>query len=170
MEANCGFYGLLLSSGTFQPDNIEASRGNTIFADKKVVLHNGATIAVESGTRGIRIGELNTEEGSVLDGYYKKSSANSYYVIGANNTDAVLAGKIYASNEGNKIGLIKEGKGTYTITGNDNNISAGIRLLDGTLVIDNDAAAAQSGKKSGYSKIEIFFHVKGCNLLFLHSR
>ncbi len=149
MEANCGFYGLLLSSGTFQPDNIEASRGNTIFADKKVVLHNGATIAVESGTRGIRIGELNTEEGSVLDGYYKKSSANSYYVIGANNTDAVLAGKIYASNEGNKIGLIKEGKGTYTITGNDNNISAGIRLLDGTLVIDNDAAAAQSGKKSG---------------------
>lgn len=149
VAGNCGFYGLLLNSGTFQPDNIEASRTNEIFANKKVVLHDGATMALESGTRGVRIGCLETEEGSVLDGYYKKSSANSYYIIGANGADAVLAGKISASNSGNKIGLIKEGDGAYTITGNDNDISAGIRLLGGKLLIDNDDAAAREGKKSG---------------------
>ncbi|NPD93209.1 endo-1,4-beta-xylanase [Xylanibacter muris] len=149
MVGSCGFYGLLMSSGTFQPDNIEASRYNGIFAGKKVVLHNGATIAVESGTRGLRFGELHTEPGSVLDGYYKKSTANSYYVVGASNTDAVLAGKIHASSSGNKVGLIKEGKGTYTITGNTNEIGAGIRLLDGTLLVDNNALEAKTGKKTG---------------------
>ncbi|MBO5187647.1 MAG: endo-1,4-beta-xylanase [Prevotella sp.] len=149
IKNNCGFYGLLMSSGTFQPDNLEASRMNEMLANSNVTLHDGATIAVESGTRGLRIGGLNTEAGSVLDGYYKNSSANSYYIVGGNNSDAVLAGKINASSEGNKVGLIKEGKGTYAITGNDNNISAGIRLLDGKLLVDNDAAAAREGKKSG---------------------
>ncbi|MDE5571605.1 MAG: hypothetical protein K2I86_06110, partial [Prevotella sp.] len=71
----CGFYGLLMNSGTFQPDNLDASRYNSIFASKKVVLHDGATIAVESGTRGLRFGELNTEPGSELEGNNKKSPA-----------------------------------------------------------------------------------------------
>ncbi|MBR3897256.1 MAG: endo-1,4-beta-xylanase [Bacteroidaceae bacterium] len=146
--SNCGFYGLLLSSGTFQPDNIEASNYNRLFEGKKVVLHNGATIAIEANTRGVRIGELHTEAGSTLSGYYKSSSANSYFVLGGSNTNATLAGKIHATN-GNKVGLIKEGTGNLTITGNDNDINAGIRLLEGTLTIDNDAQAAQTGKKSG---------------------
>lgn len=145
----CGFYGLLMNSGTFQPDNVDASRCNEVFATSKVTLHDGATIAIESGTRGIRFGELNTEAGSTLDSYYKKSTANSYYVMGAAGTDAVLAGRIYASASGNKVGLIKEGAGTYTITGNDNEIGAGIRLNEGTLLVCNDAAAAETGKKSG---------------------
>lgn len=149
VASGCGFYGLLMNSGTFQPDNIDASRCNEVFMNSRVVLHDGATIAVESGTRGIRFGQLSTEAGSTLDGYYKKSTANSYYIVGANGTDAVLAGKIHASNSGNSIGLIKEGTGAYTITGNDNNISAGIRLLGGTLLFANDAAAAETDKKSG---------------------
>lgn len=149
VNGSCGFYGLLMNSGTFQPDNIEASRCNTIFADKRITLHSGATIAVESGTRGIRFGELRTEAGSVLDGYYKKSTANSYYIVGAVGTDSELAGRIYASASGNKVGLIKEGTGTYRITGNDNDISAGIRLLGGTLLADNDAEAASAEKKTG---------------------
>ena len=146
--SSCGFYGLLLSSGTFQPDNIEASNYNRVFEGKKVVLHNGATIAIEANTRGVRIGELQTEAGSTLSGYYKSSTANSYFVLGGKNTDATLAGKITATN-GNKIGLIKEGTGSLSITGNDNDINAGIRLLEGTLVVGNDAQAAQAGKKSG---------------------
>lgn len=149
VASGCGFYGLLMNSGTFQPDNIDASRCNEVFKNSRVVLHDGATIAVESGTRGIRFGQLSTEAGSTLDGYYKKSTANSYYIVGANGADAVLAGKIHASNSGNSIGLIKEGTSAYTITGNDNNISAGIRLLSGTLLIANDAAAAETDKKSG---------------------
>lgn len=146
--SSCGFYGLLLSSGTFQPDNIEASNYNRLFEGKKVVLHNGATIAIEANTRGVRIGELHTEAGSTLSGYYKSSSANSYFVLGGSNTDATLAGQITAS-QGNKIGLIKEGTGNLSITGNTNDINGGIRLLEGTLTIDNDAQAAQTGKKSG---------------------
>lgn len=149
VAAGCGFYGLLMSSGTFQPDNLDASRCNEVFAGSRVTLHEGATMAVESGTRGIRFGRLSTEAGSTLDGYYKKSSAMSYYVMGCDNTDATLAGRIYASNSGNSVGLIKEGTGTYTITGNDNELGAGIRLLGGTLLIDNDMAAAEAGKKSG---------------------
>lgn len=149
VAAGCGFYGLLMSSGTFQPDNLDASRCNEVFAGSRVTLHEGATMAVESGTRGIRFGRLATEAGSTLDGYYKKSSAMSYYVMGCDNTDATLAGRIYASNSGNSVGLIKEGTGTYTITGNDNELGAGIRLLGGTLLIDNDMAAAEAGRKSG---------------------
>lgn len=149
VAANCGFYGLVMSSGTFQPDNLEASRCNEVFKNSKVVLHDGATIAIELGTRGIRFGELNTMAGSTLDGYYKKSTANSYYIIGGTGTDGILAGKILASSSGNSVGLIKEGAGTYTITGNENNINAGIRLLGGTLLINNDAEAAETGGKSG---------------------
>lgn len=145
---SCGFYGLLMSSGTFQPDNIEASNYNRLFEGKKVVLHNGATIALEANTRGVRIGELHTEKGSTLSGYYKSSTANSYFVLGGSNTDATLAGQILATN-GNKIGLIKEGTGNLYITGNDNDINGGIRLLEGTLMIGNDAQAAQTGKKNG---------------------
>ena len=145
---SCGFYGLLMHSGTFQPDNIAASRYNSLLEGKRVTLHNGATIAVESGTRGIRIGELNTEAGSTLSGYYKSSTANSYFILGGRGTDSELAGQILATN-GNKIGLIKEGTGILRITGNDNDINAGIRLLEGTLVIANDAQAALTGKKSG---------------------
>lgn len=149
VAGNCGFYGLLLNSGTFQPDNLSASRCNDVFAGSRVTLHDGATMAIESGTRGIRFGELNTEEGSTLDGYYKKGSANSYYIIGAGGTDAVLAGKITASQSGNKVGLIKEGKGTYSITGNGNDIGAGIRINAGTVLIDNDAAQTKAGRMSG---------------------
>lgn len=146
--SSCGFYGALMSSGTFQADNLDASNYNRLLEGKKVVLHNGATIALESGTRGIRVGELHTEAGSSLSGYYKKSSANSYFVLGGLHTDAELAGTISAT-QGNKIGLIKEGRGALRISGNDNDINAGIRLLEGSLIIDNDAQAAASAKKNG---------------------
>lgn len=147
--STCGFYGLLLNSGTFTPDNEEQARPNTLFANNKLVMHTGTTLAAESGTRGFKIGELQLEEGAEIIGYYKKSSANSYYVAGGNNTDAVLAGKIYAAYSGNKVGIIKEGTGTYTISGNDNDINSGITVNAGTLLINNDAAAAANGKKSG---------------------
>lgn len=165
VASSCGFYGLLMQSGTFSPDDINGTRSNTVFANKTLVLHDGATLAVESGTRGIRFGELQTETGSVLSGYYKNSNAKSYYIFGAKNTDAVLAGKIAPSNSGNSVGLIKEGTGTYRITGNDNNINGDIRLMEGTLMIENDIEAAQAGKKSGATgsagKIMVF---KGATL------
>ncbi len=149
LVGSCGFYGVIMHSGTFQPDNINASNYNSLLAGKKVVLHDGATIAVESGTRGIRFGELHTEKGSALVGYYKKSTAKSYYIVGGNGADATLAGTIAPAGSGNIVGLIKEGKGAYTITSNDNNINGGIRLLEGAVLIDNDTVATAAGKKNG---------------------
>lgn len=149
IESSLSCYGLLLQSGTFVPDNESQSRPNTVFANSTLVMHSGSTLMAESGTRGFKIGELQMEEGSEIIGYYKYSTANSYYVVGGKGTDGVLAGKIYAANSGNKVGLIKEGKGTYTITGNDNNISSGITVNAGTLLVCNDAAAAKAGKKNG---------------------
>lgn len=146
---SCGFYGLLLHSGTFQPDNISASNYNKLFEKKRVFLHNGATIAIESGTRGIRFGELNTEKGSSLTGYYKKSSANSYYIVGGKNSNSTLAGRIYNSASGNKVGIIKEGTGTYTISGTNNDINGGIRLTKGTLLVENNIEETKSEKGGG---------------------
>lgn len=149
VAGSCGFYGLLLQSGTFQPDNAEQSRPNVLFANKRLVMNAGTTLAAESGTRGFKIGELQMDEQAEIIGYYKKSSANSYYVIGALNTDGILAGRIYAKESGNKVGLIKEGTGTYTLKGNDNDINSGVTVKSGTLLICNDAATAKSGKKTG---------------------
>lgn len=146
---SCGFYGLLLHSSTFSPDNEQQSRPNTLFANKRLVMHAGTTLAAESGTRGFKIGELQLEQGAEIIGYYKSSSANSYYVVGGLDTDGVLAGRIYPKESGNKVGLIKEGTGTYTLTGNDNNISSGVTVSAGKLLVCNDAAAAKAGKKSG---------------------
>ncbi len=147
--SSCGFYGLVLHSGTFQPDNISGSNYNKLFEKNRVVVHNGATIAIESGTRGIRIGELETETGSSLTGYYKKSSAISYYIIGGKNSNAELAGKIYNSASGNKVGIIKEGIGTYVISGTNNDINGGIRLTKGTLLIENDIEKTKAENGSG---------------------
>ena len=69
--------------------------------------------------------------------------------MGSKGTDAILAGRIYASTAGNTVGLVKEGAGTYTISGNDNDISGGIRLTEGRLNIDNDADEAEKKKKNG---------------------
>ena len=146
---SCGFYGLLLQSGTFSPDNEQQSRPNTLFANKVLAMHDGTTLAAESGTRGFKIGELQLEKGAQIIGYYKSSTANSYYVVGGLNTDGLLAGKIYAKESGNKVGLIKEGKGTYILSGNDNDISSGVTVSGGTLLVCNDAKAAETGKKNG---------------------
>ena len=147
--SSCGFYGLLLQSSTFVPDNEAQSKPNTLFSNKTLVMHSGSTLAAESGTRGFKIGELQMEAGSEIIGYYKKSSSNSYYVVGGLNTDGLLAGRIYAKESGNKVGLIKEGSGTYTLTGNDNDINSGVTVSGGTLLVCNDASAAERGRKSG---------------------
>ncbi|MBQ5572671.1 MAG: endo-1,4-beta-xylanase, partial [Bacteroidaceae bacterium] len=130
-------------------DNISGSNYNKLFEKKRVVLHDGATIAIESGTRGIRFGELQTEQGSSMMGYYKKSSAISYYILGSKNTNSKLAGRIYNSASGNKVGIIKEGTGTYVISGTNNDINGGVRLTKGTLLIENDIEKTKAEKGGG---------------------
>ena len=160
LSSSNGFYGLILmhKGKVMTPDNAQADADdgklNNCLTHSTLVLHEGATLAIEGSdkNRGARIGRLMMEAGSNLMGYYKsKEAANSYYLIGGTNDDAVLAGRIAPASNNKKmlLGLIKEGNGTYRITGNTNLISGGVRVLRGRVLFNNDAAAAKEQKLSG---------------------
>ena len=154
---NCqtaGFWGVILAHGgkSFSPENIDLSKVNATMQNNQVTLHEGATIACEANTAGagFRIGELQAEEGSTLRGYMKNSRA-AYYLLGCMNTDATLAGKIAPTDyrDDTPLGIIKEGTGTYVISGNDNYLSGSLRILQGRVLVMNNRSAAESSKLRG---------------------
>lgn len=150
LSSSNGFYGLVWMHGgkTFSLDaaltNLDDSKAMNFFQNSTLVLHNGATLGAESGTHGMRIGHLEMEEGSQLYGYIKsKDSNNTYYIVGGNDDDATLAGKMSPMSDNAKmlLGLIKEGKGTYRITGKANNLTGGLRVLSGKVLINGTTSA-----------------------------
>ena len=147
-------YNVVLMHGgkAFSPENIELSKVNRSLENNRVVLHQGATLCTEANTAGsgFRIGHLETEVGSTLSGYMK-NSRSAYYMLGLTNTDATLAGTIAPSGyrDDTQLGIIKEGRGTYMITGNDNYVSGALRVMEGRVLVMNDRAAAESGKLRG---------------------
>lgn len=153
-----GSYGIMLCAGKkkFAPEDIRTSimAGDyvPILQNNNVTLHAGASFTVEVAAktaRAFRIGRLATEKGSTLSGHYKnKEGYRSYYIVGGSNTDSELAGKI-APTGSSVVGIIKEGSGTYRITGNDNNITGTLSVLGGKVLIMNDAEAAKAGRLSG---------------------
>ncbi|MBQ0073040.1 MAG: endo-1,4-beta-xylanase, partial [Prevotella sp.] len=158
VEASAGFYGLIFGHNgkTFIPEDVQGSinegKACNALAGNRVFLHDGAAMAFESGTRAAVFGELNTDAGSRMYGYYKNNTGQgSYYIVGLSNTDATLAGTIKGMDNGtgSAIGLIKLGTGTYTVTANDNIISAGIRIYEGRVNVSNDVVKAQTSKLSG---------------------
>ena len=154
---SAGYYGIVMAHGgkTFTVEDVDGSlksgKVNTMMQNNRVTLHDGATLVCESGTRGFRFGELQTEVGSSIQGYMKKGSYNSYFLVGCLNTDATMAGTIappdYADTH--HVGIVKEGKGTYRITGNQNYISGALRVLDGRVLIMNDRTEAETKKLRG---------------------
>lgn len=154
---NCpsaSLYAAVLMNGgkQFSADNIELNKVNRSLENNQVTLHQGATLCTEANTAGsgFRIGELWTEAGSTLQGYMK-SGRPAYYMLGLMNTDFTLAGTIAPAGyrDDTMLGIIKEGKGTMTITGNDNYLSGALRILDGRVMIMNDRKAAETGKLRG---------------------
>lgn len=153
-----GFWGVILAHGgkSFSPENINdainSGKVNKTMENNHVTLHAGATIATEANTSGagFRIGELQMEAGSTLHGYMKDKRA-VYYLLGCMNTDATLAGTIIPSKdyENTLLGIIKEGTGTYTITGNNNYLSGALRILQGRVLVMNDRAEAESQRLRG---------------------
>lgn len=149
-----GFWGVVLAHGgkKFSPESVEGATVNNSMDNNAVTLHSGATICTEANSAGsgFRIGELQTEAGSTLMGYMKKDRA-AYYLLGCLNTDATLAGTIKpsANPDNTLIGILKEGTGTYRITANDNYLSGALRVLAGRVLVNNQAAEAQSKKLSG---------------------
>ena len=150
---SAGFYGVVLAHGgkVFSPEDIDLSKVNRSMENNRVTLHQGATMCGEASTAsGFRIGELQTEKGSTLLGYMKKSRA-VYYMLGCKNTDATLAGTIAPSDyrDDTALGIIKEGTGTYTISGNDNYLSGSLRVMNGRVLVMNDRLATKNGKLRG---------------------
>ena len=157
-SSSAGSYGVLLAHGGKSSsaenalDDAKGGKVNPSMANNHVTLHAGATMTCEANTSGagFRIGELNTEAGSTLSGYYKTSRA-AYYLLGGLNTDFTLAGTIKPTsyNDATLIGIVKEGAGTLCITGNDNYVSGALRVLEGRVLVMNDCEEAESKKLRG---------------------
>ena len=155
---DAGSFGVVLAHGgkSSSADNaladMQSGKVNPTMQDNKVVLHAGATMACEANTSGAGfcIGELNIEEGSRLLGYMKKSRS-VYYLVGGTNTDGLLSGVMAPTDylDDTKLGIVKQGKGTYRITGNDNYLNGALRILDGAVLVNNDKVAAQTGNLRG---------------------
>ncbi len=157
-SSSAGFYGVALFHGgkASSPENalddVKSGKVNPSLANNRVTLHEGATLCGEANSNGsgFRIGELNTEAGSTLLGWYKKNRS-VYYLLGGMNTDFTLAGTIKPVdyNDATLLSIVKEGTGTMTIIGNDNYVSGGLRVLEGRVNIMNDRAEAESKKLRG---------------------
>ena len=153
-----GFYGFVLAHGgkAFSPEAIEegiiGGKVNISMQDNRVFLHEGATLCCEANTAGsgFRIGELQMEEGSRIQGYMKNGRA-AYFIIGNMGTDGVLAGTIAPDGykDDTLLGIIKEGTGTYSITGNNNYLSGALRVLQGKILVMNDRSVASDEKLRG---------------------
>ena len=156
---SAGFYGVVLAHGgkSFSPENVEdavkSGKVNTSMQNNHVTLHSGATICCEAITAGagFRIGELQTETGSSIIGYMKKNTRAAYFLLGCLNTDATLAGTIAPPDysDTHPLGIIKEGKGTYRITGNQNYLTGALRVMEGRVLVNNDRSEALVRKMRG---------------------
>ena len=158
-SSKAGAFLVVLNHGgkVFDPENIdECIRGgklNSALQNCKLTVHSGAGICNEANDKnagGFRIGELQMEDGSTLQGYMK-TGRKSYYLVGSLNTDATLAGTIAPSgyNDGTLLGFVKEGTGTYRITGNNNYLTGALRVLQGRVLINNNRAEAETKKLRG---------------------
>lgn len=156
-SVKAGFYGKILSHGNAKfdagnvKDAVKEGKFTTLLANNKVFLHEGATIAGEDGNnaRAHRIAYLNAEKGSRIMGYYKGNKQKGvYYIVGADGADSKLAGQIAAEGT-SMVGIVKEGAGTYVISDNNNRITGLVTVVEGKVVIGNDAIAAREKKLPG---------------------
>jgi len=176
LSTSNGFYGLILmhNGKVMAPETAQADaedgKMNVCFAHSSLTMHKGTTLAIEGSdkNRGARIAELQMEEGTTLTGYYKSSNTvNSYYLLGGNNADAVLAGKIAPqSTSSHKLGLVKEGTGTYRLTGTGSRITGGVRIIRGRVLFNSavsasDVIALQQGIVGGTGTISGTTNVYG---------
>jgi autotransporter-associated beta strand protein len=158
-SSKAGAFLVVLNHGgkVFDPENIDEcirdGKLNSALQNCKLTVHSGAGICNEANDKnagGFRIGELQMEDGSTLQGYMK-TGRKSYYLVGSLNTDATLAGTIAPSgyNDGTLLGFVKEGTGTYRITGNNNYLTGALRVLQGRVLINNNRAEAETKKLRG---------------------
>lgn len=155
-SGTAGSYGIVLAHGgkKYSSDDIKGSIADHNYTgmleDNALIIHDGATVSAQGSTnaRAFRIAHLETEKNSTLTGHFKSSDYRIYYIVGRSGKDSELAGKIVP--QGNSpVGIVKEGHGTYSITGNENSITGQLSVIGGKVLIDNDAAAAREKKLPG---------------------
>ena len=156
-DVKAGWYGVILAHGGVKYDagsaktSIKEGRYTTLLADNNVILKEGAAMAGEDGNnaRAHRFKSFRMEPGSRLMGYYKGNKTKGvYYLMGIDGGNSELAGQIAAEGT-SMVGIVKEGKGTYALTGNDNRITGIATVVGGTLLISNDAETARDMKLPG---------------------
>lgn len=158
-SSKAGFYGVVMAHGgkSFSPENVEdavkSGKVNSTMAKNRVTLHEGAVLCCEANSNGagFRIGELNTEAGSTIQGYMKKNTRAAYFLVGCLGTDATMAGTIAppSYSDTHPVGIIKEGQGTYRITGNNNYLTGTLRVMEGRVLAMNDREEAEAKKLRG---------------------
>lgn len=156
---NAGYAGLgFKSSKTW--DATEGSGAEEDLANAKVHLQDGGGLYSESGERCYVFGELSGDATSFIRGYMKSSTTPGiYYKVGGLNTNSLVESQIRPEGSSNvtiggetvsqprrdnRVGIIKEGTGTYTFTNGQNFISGGINVLKGKVLISNE-----EGTRSG---------------------
>ncbi|MDD4991081.1 MAG: T9SS type A sorting domain-containing protein [Paludibacter sp.] len=151
-----GFYGLLFNSNKTYKDTLTYGKGvDSVFYNRRLTLGTGTTIGAESGTRAYAIGELvTTDSTNLIAGYYKDSTTPQiFYYIGGLNTSVIFPGRIgYIGTKAyNLTGIVKVGTGTYTFTNNDNQMTAGLSVREGrVLICDKNIKGSKNGG-TGYS-------------------
>lgn len=156
---NAGYAGLgFKSSKTW--DATEGSGAEEDLANAKVHLQDGGGLYSESGERCYVFGELSGDATSFIRGYMKSSTTPGiYYKVGGLNTNSLVESQIRPEGSSNvtiggetvsqprrdnRVGIIKEGTGTYIFTNGQNFISGGINVLEGKVLISNE-----EGTRSG---------------------
>lgn len=160
---NAGYAGLGFKAGKSW-DATEGTGAEDDLANAKVHLQDGGGLYSESGERCYVIGELSGDASSFIRGYMKSSTTPGiYYKVGGLNTNSLVASQIRPEGSSNvtiggetvsqprrdnRVGIIKEGTGTYKFTNGQNFISGGINVLEGKVLISN-AEGTRSG--TGYA-------------------
>ena len=135
--------------------------------DVDLTVNEDATIAVGSAGNDagsnvtlLRVKSFNVKEKGMVIGYYKASNPQLVVIFGADDADGHLDGVFTSAVKGaddtgygpykeSGVGLYKEGKGTYYLTSNENQLFLGVDVWEGRMLFNNslDTATATGQHK-----------------------
>lgn len=136
--------------------------------DVDLTVNEDATIAVGSASNDagsnvtlLRVKSFNVKEKGMVIGYYKASNPQLVVIFGADDADGYLDGVFTSGVKGadttgygpykeSGVGLYKEGKGTYYLTSNENQLFLGVDVWEGRMMFNNslDTATATGQHKT----------------------
>ena len=147
-SGNPGYTGVQFTTTKTFDGVSEMTNIDQTFANTKITLKANAGLTSASGVRCYAIGELQAEEGGFLYGYGSGGSTTPviWWSIGHSNTDVLdlpLWLRDGRKDNKNKFGVIKEGTGTYIMTGTKNaatgTLFQGMHVKNGKLYINTSA-------------------------------